>query len=179
MRPSTPDMEREQKIRALIIGLIIIGIIAGYFILSDLLASNPQSTKKEKIYFSKASLDSKTISPGDNASLYLKIRNRTENYYEDVRIQISTKSPYISMDCKNKDVEKKENKSVKENETEYLLTIFPPIGLAEGGETKLYPFEIGGTPAPGTDSMVVTLEARAMIGNEIIDTKPFELEITS
>lgn len=168
MRPTTPEEERKLKIRALIIGIIIISIIAGFLVLS-----NVNFSRKKGLHFSEIRLEDKKISPEENTQIKTRILNQTNKTYKNLSIRLATKSPNIEM-------KRGKTPTILEN-NEYTLTV--PIAkdtLPEEEDTGLYAFTITGSLYPGLSSMTVKIEARIITDNgETADSHEFHLTISS
>ncbi len=183
MRPfSPPEGEEKRKKYFIIIGVLaIVAIVIGFLALSNLFDSNEGRSSEidiQTLGFSQFDLSESEITPADNSLLRLKIANPENKEYEDVKIQLATKSGKIDMRPVNSRVRKSYSENSYEDE-EYLLTVTTPLGLAEWEETRLYSFYIGGDPDPGVSSITIKIEVRAIGDGEILDNRAFRLTIKS
>lgn len=167
MRPTSPEEERKIKLRVLIVGIIIIAIVAGYFLLS-----NVNFSRREGLHFSETKLNDKKIPSGENTNIKLRILNRTNNTYKNLSIRLATKSPNIEIKHGN-------NSTTLEN-NEYIITVPVARDLHGEEETGSYTFALTGNLYPGLSSMTAEIEARILIDNsEIADSYEFHLTISS
>ncbi len=165
MRPSAPEGENKRRIqRALIIGVIIILLLAGYVLLS-----NYEISQNEKsLRISEAKLQSKSISPEENTHLKIRVSNTTDTSYDNLGIQVATSCSKLKISYGDK-VATEENK-------ENRLTI-PTQILRDGEKTKLYAFDISGELFPGLSSMTVKINIRVITENEVKDEREFNITI--
>lgn len=164
MRPNTPEKESiMRKKNAFIIGIIIIGILAGY-----LLVSNYEIFQEDKnLYFKTAELESKNISPGEETNLFLKVHNPAD-YKKSFSIQITTQ-------CSKLEISHKDKFATEENGKKYL-TIHPD-DLAGKGETRKLVFDISGELYPGLTSMTAKIDVEIITENNGKNNQVFNVTI--
>ncbi len=164
MRPNTPEKESiMRKKNALIFGIIIIVILAGY-----LLVSNYEIFQEDKnLYFKTAELQSKNISPGEETNLFLKVHNPAD-YERSFSIQITTQ-------CSKLKISHKDEHATDENGEKYL-TIHPD-DLAGKGETRKLVFDISGELYPGLTSMTTKINAKIITENNEKNNQAFNVTI--
>ena len=113
-------------------------------------------------------LESREISAALGTAIHLKVRNPTEKDYEDVRIQLATKSPYLTFYYPGV--------PFAQVNDEKQLTI--QIGLLRHDEeTRKYVVDITGELPPNTVSMEVQMVVRLLMNDEKTEERIYTLKI--
>ncbi|KXB05298.1 hypothetical protein AKJ49_01095 [candidate division MSBL1 archaeon SCGC-AAA382A03] len=182
MRPGEPSKNRilkhiTRRRLYLIIGILaIVFLVIGYLTYTD----NSPLFQKNTLYISESKLQKNEISQKENTLLKIKVNNKSGKNYENVIVQITTKTPRLEISPTNKEIKTKyENKILQRGEHEYLLNTYIPLGLGKGEESRLHSFEITGNLYPGLLSMKVEIEVRIIGNGEKTDSKNFQLKINS
>ena len=110
------------------------------------------------------------ISVGENTRMYVKIRNITEEDYDNVAIQLATKSPYVIIYYPGVPF-------ARVNDENQLTLLIGPLRSEE--ETKKYRVDISGALPPGTLSMEVEVAVRLWMDNEKAEEQIHTLKIKS
>lgn len=162
--PSIPDnYSRKWILRIIVIALIIIGAVLGLLFVLD-----SSGSCQKNPYFSKAKLKEDSISVDESTLVVPRVKNPTDQSYDNLKIQIATYSPKIKIGYGNREM--------SEQNGEYLLTT-PIRTLTQGSKTGTYNFTVSGELYPGVVLMKVELNIRLLSGGTIIDEKKLELKI--
>lgn len=157
MKPAEPKLRRENgKLRWIL-------FIAAVLLVSGVVWFWLFPSGEDLPRFSKLELSNKEISPDESTTLKLRVKNPSENDYENVMVIVKTESDYVTLSYVHG-----ENKSV---------TLYPEEPLRHGEESKLYVCDVRGTLPAGAVSLKIEIKARLKADGKITDEESVFLTV--